>query len=105
MRKIAADNAELNETNAELSKENQAMKLARRMEQRGLEPGLDFEAKVAHIMSMDQAKIATFEQAIEMAHSGFSLGAADTEDKTAAGGSSDGDVLSNFITSQAAFHN
>lgn len=103
--------ASLETTHDAQSLELKAYKLARRMEQRGLNPETGFEEKVAHIKTFGHEKMAAFEQAIEMApvtnSSGFRLGTTDPEEKTAtaqAGGSSGNDVLSDYIMSQAAFN-
>jgi hypothetical protein len=45
-------------------------KLARRMEQRQLETGMDFETKLAHLRKVPTAKLAAFEEGIEIATGG-----------------------------------
>jgi hypothetical protein len=104
MTKMANANAQLMAVNAQQEHELKAMKLARRLEQRGLSPEYDFEAKVAKLLETPIEKLATMEQAIELATGGFRLGSVHADDKMAAEGSSDTtDVLSAFITSQAAY--
>lgn len=105
--KLAGQNVELVKRAESAEHENRVMKLARRMDLRGLHPNLSFEEKVAQLMEVPLDKLATMEQAVEMAAGGVRLGkvaeAADTGSKTA---SFDGpvgrDELEDFIESQAA---
>ena len=84
------------------------------MEVRGIEPNLSFEDKVAKLGDIPEEKLASMEQAIELAAGGVRLGTVgsvqtDTDGKTAGRGElykgeSDGsDTLDNFIESQGAF--
>ncbi len=106
MKKLANSNAELLATSAQQDRELKAYKLARRMEQRGLNSELDFEAKVAAMLEMPTEKLATLEQAVEIAPGGFRLGSVQADDKTASGDSpaQQVDDLDAFIASQAAYH-
>lgn len=105
--KLAGQNVELSKRANAAEHENRVMKLARRMEIRGLHPNLDFESKVAQLMEIPVEKLATMEQAVEMAAGGVRLAkVAETEagDKLAShdhSGPSD-DELESFIESQAA---
>lgn len=104
--KMANDNAALRAQNHAQDHELKAYKLARRMEQRGLEPGLDFDQKVAKLLETPFEKLATLEQAVELATSGFRLGQVQADDKTASGETSSGntpDVLDAYIASQSAY--
>lgn len=104
LQKMAASQAELIAVNAQQSHELQAYKIARRMEQRGLESDLDYEAKVAKLLEMPTEKLATMEQAIEFVPGGFRLGTVQADDKMASGEStSSADPLDAFISSQAAY--
>lgn len=105
MSKLANAHAQVLAVNAQYEHELKAYKLARRMEQRGLSSELDFEAKVASILATPVTKLASMEQAIELASGGFRLGSVQADDKTAAEEGSPGtvDVLDAFITSQAAY--
>jgi hypothetical protein len=107
LRKMANAQAELLATNKQQDHELKAYKLARRMEQRGLASELDYEQKVAKLLETPIEKLATMEQAVELATGGFRLGSVQTDDKTAAddelGGTPGPDVLDSFITSQAAY--
>jgi hypothetical protein len=100
---MARDHATLLKTSAAVEHELKAYKLARRLEQRGLSSDLDFEAKVAQLVQLSTEKLATAEQAVEMAAGGFRLGTtAESEDNKVAGSSSQ-DPLDAFIVSQAAY--
>ncbi len=108
MKKLANSNVALHQENAGLKHELSAYKLARRMEQRGLSAELDFEAKVAKLLEMPVAKLASMDAAVEFATGGFRLGTLEQDDKTASNGdtaSSTGgsDPLDSYISSNAAF--
>jgi hypothetical protein len=100
--KLANSNAELLATTQSQEHELKAYKLARRMEQRGLSPDLDFEQKVAKLLETPVEKLATFEQAVELASSEFRLGSVELDEKVAEGGSPT-DELSSYIMSQQAY--
>ncbi len=101
---MASAHAELLKQNETLNHELAAMKLARRMEQRGLSPELDFEAKVARLLDTPHAKFAAMEQAIELATGGFRLGSVQADDRLVQGeGGSSPDVLDAYISSQSAY--
>jgi len=104
MVKLANQNAELTAINQKLEHELKAMKLARRMESRGLSPELDYEQKVAQLLATPAEKLSTMEQAVELASGGFRLGTTQTDDFQSSG--PDGkvpDPLDTFISSQAAY--
>jgi hypothetical protein len=102
--KLANAHAELLAVSQQQAHELAAMKLARRMEQRGLSPELDFEQKVAKLIETPVEKLATLEQAVELAASGFRLGQVQAEDKMASGEPGQTpDVLDSFISSQSAY--
>jgi hypothetical protein len=109
--KLAGKNVELVKRAEAAEHENRVMKLARRMEIRGLHTNLSFEDKIAQLMEVPLDKLATMEQAVEMAAGGVRLGKVaetDSGSKIASsgyepsGGSSDVDELEVFIESQAA---
>lgn len=102
MRKIANDNTALVRENTELSHELCCHKLARRMEERGLQSDLNYDEKVAVLLRTPTEKIANMEQAIELAAGGFTLGAATQVEKTS-GHVDTRDDLDSFISSQAAY--
>jgi hypothetical protein len=113
MRKLSEQNVELVQERDALMHENRIMKIARRMEQRGLEPNLSFEEKVAKLQEVPQEKLAATEQAIELTAGGFRLGTVDQQssggEKRASRGelySSDesgGDELEGFVTQMSAY--
>lgn len=112
MRKLAEHNTELLQERDALAHENRLMKLARRMEQRGLEPSLSFEEKVAKLHDVPSEKLAATEQAIELTAGGFRLGHVDQSqggEKRASRGelyTSDpesGDELEGFVMTQGAY--
>jgi hypothetical protein len=111
MRKLAEDNVELTQERDILFHENRLMKIAMRMEQRGLDPNLSFEEKMAKLEGVPAEKLATFEQAIEMAAGGFRLGTTESSrdgEKQASRGelysaSAGGDDLDNFVTTMRAY--
>lgn len=109
MRKLAASNVQLAEENEKLAHELLVMKLARRMEQRELQPHLSLEEKIAGIAAIPTEKLASFEQAVELTAGGFSFGTVDktTPSTKTAGGElytrGAVDVLDNFVMSQQAF--
>jgi DNA-binding transcriptional regulator YbjK len=105
LRKMASSQVAKDERIAELSHELSAYKLARRMEQRNLSSELDFEAKVASLLEFPEEKLASMDQAIELATGGFRLGTHETDDKTASDVTAPGaDPLGAWITSNAAFN-
>lgn len=111
MRKLASQNAELVQERDALEHENRLMKIARRMEIRGLESGLSFEEKVAKLQDVPAEKLAATEQAIELAAGGFRLGTIDPSQGSGekrAGGelykkSEAGDDLENFVSGMSAY--
>lgn len=106
--KLAGQNVELVKRAESAEHELRVMKLARRMDVRGLHPNLSYEDKIAQLMEVPEEKLATMEQAVEMAAGGVRLGrvaeTTDTGGKTASfdGGGNAGDELEDFIESQAA---
>lgn len=103
MRKLSEDNANLVQENDELRHELRLVKLARRMEERGLEPSLDFDEKVATLRGFDRSKLASFEQAVEITAGGFALGRLEHPDDKTASDSGGGDPLENFVLSHQAY--
>lgn len=107
MRKLSSDNVELVKRASSAEHELRVMKIARLMEVRGLHQNLGFEEKVASLRTFSTEKLATTEQAIEMAAGGVRLGNLQpSETKVAsderAPGESSPDALEDFIESQAA---
>lgn len=102
--KMAKSHADLLAVSKQQGHELQAYKLARRMEQRGLSPELDFEQKVAKLLETPQEKLATYEQAVELAASGFRLGSV-ARDEPLEMGETGGvtDPLDAFIRSNGAY--
>jgi hypothetical protein len=115
MRKLAGQNVELVKRAEAAEHEVRLVKLARRMEQRGIEPSLGFDEKLAHLRSIEIGKIASLEQAVELAAGGFRLGRLEAEEKRASAdfgtgggelyrrGADGGDALEQFIESQHAY--
>lgn len=112
MRKLAEHNVELVQERDALLHENRLMKIARRMEQRGLEPNLSFEEKVAKLQEVPSEKLAATEQAIELTAGGFRLGHIEQPqvgEKRASRGElytsdeSGGDELESFVTQMSAY--
>lgn len=115
MRKLASQNVELLKRAEAAERECRLMKLARRMEARGLEPNLSYEEKLASLREVPQTKLASLEQAVEMAAGGFRLGRLDDPSDrgqklaSASAGeiyhtNEDGsDALEQFVTSQQAY--
>lgn len=104
MRKIANANADLVRENEELRHELRLTKLARRMEERGLEPSLDYEAKLASLQDIDVSRLDALEQAVELAAGGFTLGRLDAGDgDTKVAGGTRHDDLDTFVLSHQAY--
>jgi hypothetical protein len=112
LRKMAADNVTLYKRAESAENEVRRMKLARRMEQRGIEPQLSFEEKVEKLSALDPEKLATTEQAVELAAGGVRLGTVasrDEEKRSSVRGetyrsSEDGsDPLDAFVMNQEAY--
>lgn len=102
--KMANAHAALMADNQQKDHELKAYKLARRMEQRGIIPELDFESKVAKLIETPVEKLATYEQAVELAATGFRLGSVSADDRVVSSEQgSNPDVLDSFISSQAAY--
>jgi len=72
-RKLAQDNADLLSQNDTLLHELAVHKLAMRMQERGLEPALSLNEKVAMLTNVDPTKFAAIEAAVEMSAGGFKL--------------------------------
>ncbi len=72
-KKLAQDNVELQEQNEVLERELTIHKLAMRMQERGLEPALSLNEKVAMLRSVEPTKLAGIEAAVEMSAGGFKL--------------------------------
>jgi hypothetical protein len=72
-RKLAQDNANLLTENDVLVHELAVHKLAMRMHERGLEPALSLNEKVAMLGNVDPNKFAAIEAAVEMSAGGFKL--------------------------------
>lgn len=86
LRKLASANISLEKRASNAERELHAIKLARRLEERGLNADFSFDQKVAKILDMPQAKLAGLEAGIELAASGGGLGSvmSDEDAKTAA---------------------
>jgi hypothetical protein len=111
MRKLAEENVSLVGERDALAHEVRLLKIARRMEQRGIEPNLSFEEKVAKLQEVPVEKLAATEQAIELTAGGFKLGHVEQPqgEKRASRGelySSDesgGDELESFVSTMSAY--
>ncbi len=103
MRKLATQNATLHSENKKLASEVKLVKIARRMEIRGIQPHLSFEEKLAGLASLDETKLASIEQAIELAAGGFNLGTVHQPEEGQKTASHRGaDDLDAFVSSQQA---
>lgn len=110
MRKLATQNVELQKRASIAEEELRRMKIARRMEARNLEPQLSLEEKMASLASLPTEKLATLEQAVEIAAGGVSLARLEDDKgtKTASHGgelysSQSRDSLDEYVLSQQAF--
>lgn len=90
--------AELHSAHSTALHEIQAMKVAQRMVERNLDPSTGWEQKVASLRGMSSEKLATMEQAIELAQGGLNLPRPDSTDRVVGGGLS----IDDFILSQSA---
>lgn len=102
MEKMASELASMSKRAGDAEHELQCMKLARRMEQRGIEAELDFEEKVAKLMPLNSTKLASMENAVEIAAGGFRLGAPPEKVAAEEQGSSR-DELENWVSSNRAY--
>ncbi len=102
MRKMASDNAKLEKRATDAEHELRLYKIARRMEERGLEANLDHEGKLAALRGIPDTKLAGFEQAIELAAGGLSIGRVSEENKTSSEPASLND-FDDFIASGRAY--
>lgn len=110
MRKLAGSNVELSKRAQSAEHELRVMKIARRMDLRGLHPNLSYEEKIASLRDYSTEKLATTEAAIDLAAGGVrmpQLQQTETAHKVASGenrapGESDSDPLEEYIESQAA---
>ncbi len=80
-RKLAQDNIDLQERNDALQHELTLHKLAMRMQERGLDPELTLEEKVARLRGVEPTKLAGIEAAVEMSPGGFKLGSLRNEEE------------------------
>lgn len=103
VQKLASSNEELLDRNAQLEKELRLIKIAHRMDERGLEPTLSPTEKVAALAELDEQKLLGIEAACELSGPGFTLGTLKSE----AGGETrkvaTAEDLDNFILSNEAF--
>ena len=83
-RKLAQDNADLLTENDVLVHELAVHKLAMRMHERGLEPALSLNEKVAMLGNVDPNKFAAIEAAVEMSAGGFKLATLRVEEELTA---------------------
>jgi len=110
LRKTASRLVEVENENDALKHQLRVEKLARRMEQRGLDPNLDFDQKIAHLQEVDKTKLDTLEQAVELSAGGFKLGSLEdsqTNDSVEGvheelGSAAHHEALDNFILSGRA---
>ena len=115
MRKLATQNVALLERATGAETELRLVKLALRMESRGIEPSLSYEEKVASLREHPVSGLDSLEQAVELAAGGVSLGrleeAGDLGQKVASTQAGEiyhinadgGDDLDEFVSSQQAF--
>lgn len=108
MRKLAEDNTMLVQERNALQHQLLCEKIAQRMAERGIESELDHRGKVAKLTSLEPSKLATMEQAIELAGGSFRLGRVEEADKAASDSSfvrsdAGSDDLDNFLASNAAY--
>jgi len=80
MRALSTQNVELLKRAGSAETELRLMKLARRMEVRGMEPNLSFEEKVAGLREIPAEKLGSMEEAVEIAAGGVSLGRVASEE-------------------------
>jgi hypothetical protein len=81
LRKLASTNAGLVKENEDLRHALRVMKIARRMEERALDAGTPYEAKVARLQGFESEKLDTLEHAIELSPGGFKLGSLQQQDE------------------------
>lgn len=116
LQKMASTNVQLVQERDALEHENRVMKIARRMEVRGLEPNLSYEEKVAKLHEVPTEKLASLEQAVELAAGGVKLAHVATRDDAAGekrasvqrgelyhADEAGSDPLEDFIANQDAF--
>lgn len=72
--KLASENLALLDDNEALKQEVRALKLAHVMQERGLEPSLSYEEKVASLLALPRPKLAAVEAGLEFSAGGFSIG-------------------------------
>jgi hypothetical protein len=74
LRVMAEQNVELQKRASAAEHELRLIKLAQRMESRGIEPNLSLEEKVATLLELNDDKLAATEAAVELSAGGFNLG-------------------------------
>ena len=72
-RKLAQENVDLQSAKDAVTHDLIVHKLAMRMQERGLEPGLSLSEKGAMLGNVDRSKLAAIEAAVEMSAGGFKL--------------------------------
>lgn len=106
LRKLANANVDLAQRNQELEHQLRLHKLARRMEDRGLEQQFNFEEKLSHLQEIDSSKLDSLEQAVELSPGGFKLGSLQIEttgqESSPAPGNTSYKELDEFIESGGA---
>lgn len=103
MRKLASDNAALYDSNQRLAHELRLHKIAMRMEERSLDPGVPLQEKVAQLQEFPPNKLDSLEQAIELSAGGFKLGSLQEADRPSEGSNSSYAELTSFILSGEAY--
>lgn len=94
MSKLASDNEELLDENEALRHKVAVMELVDQMTERGLEPTLSRQEKIAALMPQSPAQIEKISNAIEFAAAGISLGRVATTDDLPQGTKTSGQIYS-----------
>lgn len=82
LRKTASRLVEVEGENTRLRHELRITKIAHRMEERGLDPALNLEAKIAQLHEVAEKRFDALEQAIELSPGGFKLGSLEEPEET-----------------------
>lgn len=102
LNKLASANVDLVKRAEAAEHELRIMKLARRMETRGIHHHLDFDTKVAQLLDVPEEKLSVMEQAVEFAAGGVTLGSLSRPESTGGGKTASTDELESYIESQMA---
>lgn len=96
LRAISEENESLKEKVAHFEKKEQAEKIANLMEEKGIQPELSFQEKVASIMVREN--LSVLEEAITLSAAQVKLASVHDDDRATVEGDPSGDAATRFVS-------